>query len=133
MRSVDASHTLPAIGDIVIIRGDEKNRNLWKLGKVVRLIFGRDGEIRGAKVQTSNGILERTPQHLYPLELKCDVQAPIVPLNPEVKEFRPKRKAARDAEQQIKVIKFLFASKYYIYICHLVRIKYTNYTYTISP
>ncbi len=100
----DASHTSPAIGDIVIIRGDEKNRNLWKLGKVVRLISGRDSEIRGAKVQTSNGILERTPQHLYPLELKCDVQAPSAPLNPEVMEFRPKRKAAIDAEQQIKVV-----------------------------
>ena len=94
----------PEVGDIVIIRGDEKNRNLWKLGKVVRLILGRDGEIRGAKVQTGNGILERTPQHLYPLELKCDFNDSKQPLNPDVVEFRPRRGAAIAAEEQIRAI-----------------------------
>ncbi len=36
----------PAVGAIVILKGEEKNRNLWKLGKVVELIYGRDGVIR---------------------------------------------------------------------------------------
>ena len=94
----------PEVGDIVIIRGDEKNRNLWKLGKVVRLILGRDGEIRGAKVQTGNGILERTPQHLYTLELKCNFNDSKQPLNPDVVEFRPGRGAAIAAEEQIRAI-----------------------------
>ncbi len=32
----------PAVGEIVILKGEEKNRNLWKLGKIVELIYGRD-------------------------------------------------------------------------------------------
>ena len=77
---------------------------LHNFGKLVRLILGRDGEICGAKVQTGNRILERTPQHLYPLELKCDFNDSKQPLNPDVEEFRPQWGAAIAAEEQIRAI-----------------------------
>lgn len=50
----------PIVGEMVIIKGEEKNRNLCRLGKVVELIFGHDGAARGARVPTGKGTLERT-------------------------------------------------------------------------
>ena len=35
------------VGEIVLTIGDEKNRGEWKKGKVLRLIEGRDGVVRG--------------------------------------------------------------------------------------
>ena len=93
----------PKIGDVIIIRGDAKNRNHWKLGVVEELIQGRDGITRAAKVKTSNGILERATQHLSPLELSCDRSLP-VELNPTAPEFmpRPRRDAAAAARLRIQ-------------------------------
>ena len=36
-------------GDVVIIRGDEKDRNQWKLGIIVELIEGVDGIVRASR------------------------------------------------------------------------------------
>ena len=60
------------VGDVVIIRGDEKNRAHWKLGIVTKLIIGRDGVVRAAQLRAGKSYLERAVQHLYPLELSCD-------------------------------------------------------------
>ena len=59
-------------GSAVIIQDDNKNLNTWKLGIVVDVIKGKDEVVRGAKVITANGVLERAIQQLYPLELTCD-------------------------------------------------------------
>ena len=40
-----------AKGDVVIIKGEEKNRGLWKLGIVKELITGPDRVVRGAKLR----------------------------------------------------------------------------------
>ena len=95
-------------GDVVIIRGDDKNRNKWKLGIVEDLIVGRDGVLRAAKLRSGRGILERAVQHLYPLELTCDrnndahqVQRG-TQLNPNVQAFRPRRDAAVAARLRIQ-------------------------------
>lgn len=95
----------PKIGDVVIIRGDSKNRNHWKLGIVEQLIQGRDGITRGAKLKTSNGVLERAIQHLSPLELTCDRLQP-ESLNVKASEFvpRPRRDAAAAATVRIQDI-----------------------------
>ena len=85
----------PAVDEIVIIKSEEKNRNRWKLGKV-------DEVVRGARVQTEKGVLERTPQHFYPLELKCD-QSEKRSLNVEALEFQPKCQASKDAKMKIGV------------------------------
>jgi hypothetical protein len=57
------------VGDVVLIEEDTKNKLLWKLGKIERAIIGRDNNIRAYEVKTANGLLKRTVQHLYPLEL----------------------------------------------------------------
>ena len=63
----------PKQGDVVVIHEDNKKRALWKLGRVVDLIKGKDGVVRGARVKTdsrySGGIIERPLQKLFPLEM----------------------------------------------------------------
>ena len=78
----------PNIGDIVIVKDENKNRHLWKLGIVSKLIKGKDEIVRGAQLKTTNGSIERPVQLLYHLELTCDRQANTV-LDPTAPEFRP--------------------------------------------
>ncbi|XP_067022915.1 uncharacterized protein [Acropora muricata] len=86
--------TYPAEGEVVIIKSDEKNRARWKMGVVIDMITGRDGVVRGAKLRTPKSVIERPVQHLYPLELSCDMRAAPAPLNTTVAAFRPQRNAA---------------------------------------
>ena len=97
------------VGDVVIIRGDEKNRAHWKTGIVTKLIRGRDGIVRAVQLRAGKSFLERAVQHLYPLELTCDVSrnsisdsTTDIQLNPNVDEFRPKRDAAATARIRIQ-------------------------------
>jgi hypothetical protein len=54
MRALRERHTLThdgkerelRKGDVMLIKGDEKNRRLWKIGIVEQLIPGRDGVVR---------------------------------------------------------------------------------------
>ena len=63
----------PRVGDVVVIHEDLKKRALWKLGRVVELLKGKDRVVRGAKIKTdskySGGIIERPLQKLFPLEM----------------------------------------------------------------
>ena len=97
---------VPAVGEVVIIQSDQKNRGVWTLGIVIDLITGKDRVIRGAKVRTGKSIMERPVQLLYPVELSSDdaqEQSKTVMLNPEAPEFRkrPKRDAAIAASVRI--------------------------------
>ena len=87
---------------MVIIKSDEKNRAQWKLGVVIDLITGRDGVVRGAKLGTPKSVIERPVQHLYPLELTCDMTVAPAALNPIVPAFRPRRNAAVAARARIQ-------------------------------
>ena len=92
-------------GDVVLIKGEEKNRGKWKLGIVDRLIPGRDGIVRAVRLRAGKSYLERPIQFLYPMELHCDTkEREKETLNPDVREFRPKRRAALDALQNIKLV-----------------------------
>lgn len=96
----------PAIGDVVIIKSEEKNRGKWPLGIVEELITGNDGVVRGARLCTGKSHIERAIQHLYPLELSCDRQqlpAP-VQMNPAAAPFRPRRDAAIAARLRVQDI-----------------------------
>ncbi|CAB4043407.1 Hypothetical predicted protein, partial [Paramuricea clavata] len=68
------------VGDVVIVRSDERNRAKWPLGIVEKLFPGKDGVARAVKLRA---------------ELSCD-KRPATPetLNPEAPPFRPKRDAA---------------------------------------
>ena len=93
-----------AKGDVVIFKGEEKNRGLWKLGIVEELITGRDGVVRGTKLRGGRSYLERPVQHLYPTELSCDrtTAMPRATLSAEAPVFRPSRDAAVAARARIK-------------------------------
>ena len=84
-----------AKADVVIIKGEEKNRGLWKLGIVEELITGRDGVVRGAKLRGGRFYLERRVQHLYPMELSCE-RTTATPV------FRQSRDVAVAARARIK-------------------------------
>ncbi len=95
----------PQVGEAVIINDGEKNRNQWRLAIVTALIVGRDGVVRGARLKTAKGNLERAIQQLCPLELSCDIQQ-TTPLNPTAETFepRPKRGAAAAARLRIQQV-----------------------------
>ena len=57
----------------MLIKGKEKNRNKWKMGKVTKLIREKDNVIRGVKLHCAKSTIERPIQLIYPLELECDV------------------------------------------------------------
>lgn len=61
-------------GDIVHIYTDKKPRQQWRLGKVEKLLWGRDNVARAAEVVTvdkslNKTLLKRPIQKLYPLEI----------------------------------------------------------------
>ena len=51
-------------GDVVLIRGHERNRGKWKIGVVERLIKGIDGIVQAVRLRAGKSFLERTIQHL---------------------------------------------------------------------
>ena len=59
-------------GDVVLIKGSERNRGKWNIGIVVKLIKGRDGVVRALRLRAGKSYLERAIQQLYPMELSCD-------------------------------------------------------------
>ena len=53
-------------GDIVLIKGDNKNRGKWNIRIVADLYPGADREGRAVKLRVGNKVYERAIQHLYP-------------------------------------------------------------------
>ena len=92
----------------MLIKGDDKHRGHWKMGVVQKLVKGKDGIIRGVKLKTSTGILERPLQLLYPMELNVSseprAEKAKEKLNPEAGEFKPRsqRAAKKKAIQRLK-------------------------------
>eukprot|EP00794_Sanderia_malayensis_P012475 gene12475-biopygen9944 len=64
-----------AIGDIVLV-ADKGSipRNVWPIGKVIQLNYGRDALVRSVRVKTVNGELVRPIEKLCLLEAQEDVQ-----------------------------------------------------------
>ena len=67
------------VGDIVCLHDNKIPRQLWRLGKVERLLPGRDGQVRSAVVRVKSGNSptaewRRPLQRLYPLEVKLDTE-----------------------------------------------------------
>ena len=99
-----------AVGDVMLVKDDERNRGKWKMGIVDRLITGRDGIVRAARMKTATGsYLERALQQLYPLELSCDREPQRAQnvLSVNAAEFAPRREprqAAQDARGRIAAL-----------------------------
>ena len=63
-----------SIGDVVVINKEKVPRQRWNIGKVVKLIPGKDGVLRAAEAKTLNAagkqvILKQSIVHLYPMEI----------------------------------------------------------------
>lgn len=69
------------MGDVVVVHDEHLPRGLWKLEKIVSVMKGRDGCIRGATVKIGNKdghkvLLNRPIQLLYPLEVQTREPVP---------------------------------------------------------
>ena len=54
------SQSTIAVGDVMLVKDDERNRGKWKMGIIVEVITGRDGIARAARMKTGTGsYLER--------------------------------------------------------------------------
>ncbi|XP_068670941.1 uncharacterized protein [Montipora foliosa] len=51
----------PNIGAVVLLKGDTKDKALWKLGRVGSKISGKDGIVRGLKLKQGNGYVVERP------------------------------------------------------------------------
>ena len=80
-RQFMSEHSVVSIGDIVVVHNEHLPHGLWKLGKIVSVMKGRDNLVRGAtvKIGTKDGrrmVLNRPIQLLYPLEVQSQEPHP---------------------------------------------------------
>ena len=100
-RSIGNIDKTPNVGAVVLLKGDTKDKALWKLGRVVSKISGKDGIVRGLKLKQGNGyVVER------PLQLVCDLEIggedPHWKPNPEAEPFVPRVQPSRVSKQIAK-------------------------------
>ena len=64
-------------GDIVLVHNEAHPRGLWKIAKIERLLERVVGHVRSAEIRipykSSNKMLGRPLNRLYPLEIDCAV------------------------------------------------------------
>ena len=58
---------IPDTRAVVLLKSEAKEKALWKLGRVVGKIIGKDGGIRGLKLRQENAIIVERP-----LQLDCN-------------------------------------------------------------
>ena len=100
LRKKDSKSEGIHVGQVVLVKGDERNRGEWNIGIVEQLIRGHDGVMRGARLKSKKTRIERAVELLYPLELECKVKE-AKELNPQAIEFKPKRRAAERARETV--------------------------------
>ena len=71
----NTSTVVPKVGDVVLVGMDGHKRQRWPLGKITKLIFGRDGLVRAVFVLVHGCELRRPLQKLVPLETDSSYQA----------------------------------------------------------
>lgn len=74
MKSINSDSLPIAVEDIVILKNDSSARCFWKLGKIKKLLSGRDGKVKAAIVKTRSKSMQpqklrRVIEHLIPFEV----------------------------------------------------------------
>ena len=98
------------LGDVVMIKGEEKNRGHWKISIVNDLYIGRNNIIRVAQLRIGKKLIDRPIQLLYLLELHFEGiitkngDQKKNELNPSASEFHPKQIAIEIAKWRLKDI-----------------------------
>ena len=97
------------IGDVVLIKEENTPRMKWKMGKVLDVVKGRDGLIRGVQIEVFQPhserctILNRPLQLIVPLEVNKRNEVPLESKQVVDDVFiRSKRVAALDADAKRK-------------------------------
>ncbi|GFS89113.1 integrase catalytic domain-containing protein [Nephila pilipes] len=73
-QSIKIYNTQPIkVDEIVLLEDNNKRRSYWNLARVLKVIPGRDVQIRLALIKTENSELLRPVQRLYRLELENPV------------------------------------------------------------
>ena len=92
----------------MIIKEDKLPRQQWRLGRIVKLIESRDGNVRAAEVLVgkTGKYIERTVNRLYPLEFSneniIDIQSP----NEDRVNIKNKRQSALLADIKRKFVSY---------------------------
>ena len=91
------------IGEVVAVKGNERNQVQWKLRIITEVYPRTDGKMRAVRLRAGKLYLERAIQHLYSLGLSYDMKAPTQEhtMDAEAKEFRPRRNANEMARVRI--------------------------------
>ena len=92
----------PTLGDIVLIGDKNLPKQSWKMGRIDKLIEGRDGETRVAKVWHKGKILTRAIPLLFPLEICAKMKET---LKPEEKDRKIKEKPKEDYKAKLRSYK----------------------------
>ena len=85
------------VEDIVLIKGEEKNRGYWKIGIENQLYIDKGNNIRVAQLHIGEELIDRPIQLLYLLQLHCEgitvtnEDEKKSKSNPSSTEFHPKR------------------------------------------
>ena len=91
------------VGEVVVIKGEERNRVQWNIGIITDVYPGKEGKVRAVKLRAGKSYLEQAVQHLYPLEISCDItpstEEPTMNVNAE--KFRLRRNASEIARIKI--------------------------------
>ena len=113
-KSVHSNKELIKVNDIVIVHDENRSRSIWRLGRVMHLVRGNDGKVRGAKVKVAERgkkptTLRRPIQKLYSIEIdnqnitqqKVDMgSTTIQPQKEESITQRPRRAAEINATEK---------------------------------
>ena len=98
-------------GDVMLIKSSVKNRGRLKISIVIDLYYRKDNAVHAVRLRAVKNYLEQPIQHLYPIELTCDVTAIgklsnektlHTELNGNASEFKPKCNAAAIARLKIQ-------------------------------
>ena len=91
------------VREVVVIKREEQNCAQWNIRILTDVYPGKDGKVRAVKLRPGKSYLERAVQHLYPLEISCDItpstEEPTMNVNAE--EFWPRRNASEIARIRI--------------------------------
>ena len=55
-----------SVGDVVLIKNEDRNRRKRKIGIVDKLYYGRDGVIRAVQLRSGKSFKQRPIQYFYP-------------------------------------------------------------------
>ncbi|GFS94030.1 integrase catalytic domain-containing protein [Nephila pilipes] len=67
----------PDVDEIVLLEDNNKRRSYWNLARVLKVIPGRDRQIRLAIIKTENSELLRPVQRLYRLDIVSALENPV--------------------------------------------------------